>query len=145
MIFLYFLLSCLFAMSVVIVRCCRGDHFRFSSVFIKKSNQNRFFLKKKKPKPNGNRFKLTGFGSVRLFWGKNWFKPVWLGLSPVGSVWLGCFWFFSVWVRFGLVQFFRFQAYKTKLNRTGQFFQNSNRFYFTVRFFRLFLFLIFSV
>jgi hypothetical protein len=43
----------------------KGDHFRFGSVFIKKNNQTEiFFFKKKKPKPNRNRVKPTGFGSV---------------------------------------------------------------------------------
>jgi hypothetical protein len=48
----------------------------FGSVFIKKSNQTDIFFEKK-PKPNRNRVKPTGFGSVRFgFLGK---KPVWLG------------------------------------------------------------------
>jgi hypothetical protein len=38
----------------------RGDHFRFSSFFIKKINKPN--LKKKKLKPNQNRFKPIGFG-----------------------------------------------------------------------------------
>jgi len=41
----------------------RDDHFRFSLVFIKKNNQTEI---KKKPKPNQNRFKPTGFGLVRF-------------------------------------------------------------------------------
>jgi hypothetical protein len=110
----------------------RGDHFRFGSVFIKKSNQTKFFFEKK-PKPNRNRVKPTCFGAVR-FLGQ---KPVWLGFSGFGSIffnlarfWLGFsglarFWlclarfffgFLSVSVRFG---FLRFVAYKTEteLNR----------------------------
>jgi hypothetical protein len=43
--------------------------------------------------------------------------------------------FFPVWVRFG---FFGFRLIKLKPNRTGRFFQNFNRFFFTVRFFLLF-------
>jgi hypothetical protein len=64
----------------------------------KKSNQTDF---KKKPKPNRNRFKPTGFGSV--FLAQNQFKLVWLGFFPV---------FFGL--GFGSVRFFRFQAYKTE-------------------------------
>jgi hypothetical protein len=103
----------------------RGHHFRLGSVFIKKSNQTEiiFFLKKK-PKPNRNRVKPTGFGSV--FYGKNRFKPVWLGFSGFGSVFSGLarFWlvfsgFLSVSVRFG---FFGFLVIKPKPNRTGRFF-----------------------
>jgi hypothetical protein len=44
--------------------------------------------------------------------------------------------FFFVWGQFG---FFSFRL--IKLNRTGQFFQNSNRFFFTIRFFFFFNFL----
>jgi hypothetical protein len=56
----------------------RGDHFRFNSVFIKKSNQTEIFFKKK-PKPGQtDRFQ---FGSV--FLGK---KPV--GSNRFGSVFL---------------------------------------------------------
>jgi len=65
----------------------RVDYFRFDLIFIKKNNQNWFFLKKK-PKPNRNRFKLTGFGSVIL--GK---KPVQTGLARFFS---GLTWFFPV-------------------------------------------------
>ena len=79
----------------------RGDHFRFGSVFIKKSNQNRF--------------KPIGFGSVRLFWGKNRFKPVWLGFYRLDSVFLQ---FGLVFFLFGFGSVFRFQAYKTKPNRS---------------------------
>jgi hypothetical protein len=88
---------------------------------------------KKKPKPNRNRVKPTGFGSV--FLGK---KPVqtglarffqfWLGFLDFGSVFSGLarffrfgsvfFWFF---VGFGSVRFFRFFAYKTETepNQSG--------------------------
>jgi hypothetical protein len=67
----------------------RGDYFRFDLVFIKKNNQIEFFLKKK----NQNRFKPTGFGSVRFsFLGQ---KPVQLGFSWFGLV-------FSVFCRFWL-------------------------------------------
>jgi len=103
----------------------RDDHFRFGSVFIKKSNQTEF------KKKNRNRFKLIGFGLV--FSDKNRFGSVflvWLSFSRFDSV-------FSVFCRFG---FFRFQAYKTRTERVG-FFQNFNRFnrfFFTIRFFRLF-------
>jgi len=53
----------------------KGDYFRFGSVFIRKSNQTEiFFLKKKTETGSNDRFR---FG----FLGKNWFKPVWLGLA----------------------------------------------------------------
>jgi len=114
---------------------CRDDHFRFGLVFIKTNNQIEFFLKK----PNRNRFKPTSFGLFfRTKTGSNRFGsvfPVWLGF---GSVF---FWFFLVWVRFC---FFSLGLIKSKLNWTGWFFKNSNRFFFTVRFFRFF-FPVFSV
>jgi hypothetical protein len=73
---------------------CRGVHFQFGSVFIKKNNQTEiFFLKKLKP--NRNRFKPTGFGSVRFFRTKTGsnrfgsFFPVWLGFFGFGSVFSG--------------------------------------------------------
>jgi hypothetical protein len=56
-------------------------------------------------KPNRNRFKPTGFGSVILEQ-----KPVQTGLAWFFSVWLGFFCVFGL----GSVQFFRFQAYKTE-------------------------------
>jgi hypothetical protein len=71
------------------------------------------FLSKKITKPknfkkNRNRFKPTGFSSVRFFWTKT-------GSNRFGSVF---FWFFLF--GFDSVQFFRFQSYKTKIepNRT---------------------------
>ena len=81
----------------------RGDHFRFGSVFIKKSNQTEF--KKKKPKPNRNLVKPTGFGAVQFgFLGQ---KPIQTGLARFSRFWLGLARFFSgffpVSVRFGLV------------------------------------------
>ena len=126
-----------------------GDHFRFGSVFIKKNNQTEiiFFLKKK-TKPNRNRVKPTGSGSV--FQG----KPVQTGLArffPVLArffkVWLGFFGlarfsqfgsvFFRFFVGFGSV---RFGFLFIKPNRTGWFFKKFNRFFFSVRFFQLFFF-----
>jgi hypothetical protein len=82
---------------------------RFGSVFIKKSNQTEIFFLKK-PKPNRNRFKPTGFGSVRFFrekTGSNW-------LGSVFSVWLG---FGSVF--FGLARFFRFGSVLARFFRFG--------------------------
>ena len=126
----------------------RGDHFRFDFVFIKKSNQTEILFLKKKQKPNRNRVKPTGFGSVWFFRAKTgsnrlarffWF---WLGFFSFGSVfsvWLG---FFPVFFGFGSVRF-GFLFIKPKPNRTGRFFQNFNRinrFFFSVRFFRLFFF-----
>jgi hypothetical protein len=65
-----------------------GDHFRFGSVFIKKSNQTEIFFKK-----NWNRVKPTGFGFLgqkpvqtglaRFCLGLARFKPVWLGFVSV--------------------------------------------------------------
>jgi len=125
----------------------KGVH---GSVFIKKSNQTEFFLKKKKSKLNRNRLKPTSFGSVRFFrekTGSNRFGSVfsvWLGLARFFGLtrfWLGFFGlarFFSV--RFG---FSGSRLKKPKPNRTSRFFQNFNRFnwfFFTVRFFRLFFF-----
>jgi hypothetical protein len=122
----------------------RGDHFRFGSVFIKKSNQTEIFFFEKKPKPNRNRVKPAGFGSVFLgqkpvqtdlarffrFW-LGFFRfssvfPVWLGFGSVFPDWLGLARFFSgfllVSVRFG------FLFIKPKPNRTGRFFKKINRF-----------------
>jgi hypothetical protein len=76
---------------------------------------------KKKPKPNRNRVKPTGFDSVRFgFLGQ---KPVWLGFLGFFRFWLGFFGsgsvfsvllgFFSVSVRFG---FFGFLVIKPKPN-----------------------------
>ena len=122
---------------------------RFGSVFIKKSNQTEFFFLKKtetEPKPvQTDRFR---FGLV--FQSKNRFGSVfsvWLCFFRFGSVfsvWLGSG---SVWLGF-LSGFFRFCSIFPVLglknrNRTGRFFQNFNRFnrfFFTVRFFRLLFF-----
>jgi len=98
----------------------RGDHFRFGSVFIKKSNQTEIFFFEKK---NRNRVKPTGFGSVffRAKTGSNRFGsvfPVLARFFRFGSVFpvLARFFsgFLSVSVRFGSVRFFRFFAYKTE-------------------------------
>ena len=90
----------------------RGDHFRFGSVFINKSNQTEIFFFEKKTETGSNRPV-----SVRFFYGKNRFKPVWLGFLGFGSVfsvWLGFFsGFLSVSVRFG---FFGFLLIKPKPN-----------------------------
>jgi hypothetical protein len=64
---------------------------RFGSVFIKKSNQTEFFFKK-----NRNRFKPTGFGSVRFGFLEK--KPVQTGLA---RFWLGFFPVFFGSDRFG--------------------------------------------
>ena len=73
------------------------DSVRF---LLKKSNQNRF------KKKNRNRFKSIGFSFVRLFWGKNQFKLVWLSFFRFGSVFFGLTRFFFS------VRFFWFQSYK---------------------------------
>jgi hypothetical protein len=89
---------------------------------LKKNNQTEFFF-----------FKKAGsnwFGSVLAQ-----FFPVWLGFFLVWLVFSG---FSSVWVRFG---FFGFRLIKPKLNRTGWFFQNFNRFFFSQFGFFIYLFL----
>jgi hypothetical protein len=105
----------------------RSDHFLFGSVFIKK-NQTEL----KKTKPNRNRFKTTGFGSVRFLGQKLvqisltrifWFGSVFFRFGSVcfrfglGSV--RFFWFGLGSVRFG---FFGFRLRKPKLNQIGWFF-----------------------
>jgi len=108
----------------------RGDYFLFGFIFIKKIIKLNFF--KKKPKPNRNRFKLTGFSSVRFLeqkpvqTGLTRFFPVWLGF---GLVFSGLARFFSCFFWFGFgFGFFGFKLIKPKPNWTGQFFQNFNRF-----------------
>ena len=99
---------------------------RFGSVFIKKSNQTEFIFLKKKPKSNRNRFKPTGFGSVRFFRAKT-------GLARFfrfGSVFSGFFQFGSSGSNLK----------KPKPNRTGRFFQNFNRFFSRFGFFGYFFF-----
>ena len=103
----------------------RGDHFRFGSVFIKKSNQTEIiFFFEKKTETGSNRPVSVRFG----FLGQ---KPVQTGLARFSRFWLGFFrfWlgffnlarffsgFLSVSFRFGSVQFFRFFIYKTEPNR----------------------------
>jgi hypothetical protein len=111
----------------------RGDYFRFGSVFIKKSNQTEFFFLKKKPKPNRNRVKPTGFGSVRfgflgkkpvqtgfgsVFFGLARFFRFWLGFLSFGSVFSVLARFFPVFCRFrfGSVRFFGYKT-ETEPNR----------------------------
>jgi hypothetical protein len=75
----------------------RGDHFRFSSVFIYKNNWTEFFLYIKKPKPNRTWFEPTSF--VSIFYVKNQknlycfltfkshkIKPIFITSSPHNSV-----------------------------------------------------------
>ena len=115
---------------------------RFLSKKVTKPN----FFFEKKPKPNWNRVKPTGFGSVFLGQkpvqtGLAWFSRFWLGFFGLARFWLGLarffFGFLSVSIRFG------FLFIKPKPNRTGRFFQKINRFnrfFFSVRFFRLIFF-----
>jgi len=72
----------------------RGDHFRFGSVFIKKSNQAEIFFEKK-PKPGQtDRFEFGFLGQ----------KPVQTGLARFFRFLLG---FFRFWLGFsGLARFF---------------------------------------
>jgi hypothetical protein len=92
----------------------RGDYFRFGSVFIKKSNQIEFFLKKK-PKPNRNQIKLPGFGSVQIFSG---FGSIFSGFSLIFSVLARFSSLARFWLRFfsGSVRFFAYKT-KTELNQ----------------------------
>ena len=85
----------------------RGDHFRFGSVFIKKSNQTKKKNFEKKTETGSNRPVLVRFGFL-------WQKPVQTGFGSVFSVfsgfasgfsglarfWLGLAWFFLVFCRF---------------------------------------------
>ena len=120
----------------------RGDHFRFGSVFIKKSNQTEFFFWKKKPKPSQtDRFRFgflrqkpiqTGLARFFQFWlGFLGFGSVFPVLARFGSVFSG---FLLVSVRFG---FFGFLVIKPKPNWPAGFFKNLIGFFF-VRFFRFF-------
>jgi len=115
----------------IFIYTCRGDHFLFDLVFIKKNNQIKF---KKQTETGSNR--PVRFGSV--FYDKNLFKPVWLG--------------FSVWLSLGSVRFFQFYAYKIKTKPNQSvfskiligFFSQFNFFsYFFSSFFDLISFLVF--
>ena len=81
----------------------RGYYFLFDSVFINKK------ITKPNLKKNRNRFKPTGFGSVRIFRTKT-------GSNRFGLVFSHFFLF-----GFGSVRFFRFQAYKTEMEPVGFF------------------------
>jgi hypothetical protein len=144
----------------------RDDHFRFGSVFIKKINQTKFFLKKNRNwtatrsnRPVPVRFfrAKTGsnrFGSVFSVLAR--FFRFWLGFLGFGSVFrflLGFFglawffWFGSVFfpVFFSFGSVFWFFAYETEPNRLV--FLNFNRFnwfFFLFGFFGYF-FAVFSV
>ena len=105
----------------------RDDHFRFGSVFIKKSNQTEFFFEKK----NRNRTETGSNQPVSVRFGFLGKKLVQTGLARFFSVWLGFFGFGSVFFRFfvgfGSVRL-SFLFIKPKPNRTGRFFQKFNRF-----------------
>jgi len=76
---------------------------RFGSVFIKKSNQTEFFLKKinrNRTETGSNRPVSVRFGflekkpvqtGLARFFGLTRFFPVWLGFGSIFSVWLGFF------------------------------------------------------
>ena len=108
--------------------CLRVIIFGSIQFLLKKNNQTEFFLKKKTE--TGKKPVQTGLARF------------WLNFFQFGSVffWFGLFFpdFFSVWVRFG---FFGFRLIKPKLNRTGWFFQNFNRFFFSQFGFFIYLFL----
>jgi len=90
----------------------------YSVWFLSKKITKPKFLKKK-PKPNRNRVKPTGFGSVRFFrakTGSNRFGSVFSVLARFSQFWLGFFGlarFFSGFLSVS-VRFFRFFVYKTK-------------------------------
>jgi hypothetical protein len=90
----------------------RDDYFWFGSVFIKKKiTKLNFFIKKR----NRNRFKPTGFDSVRFFRTKT-------GSNRFGSVFSGLARFFSDFFGLGSVRFSFFDFRLIKPNRTGRFF-----------------------
>ena len=102
----------------------RGDHFLFGSVFIKKSN--RIEILKKKTETGSNRPVSVWFGFFRAKTGSNRFGSV------LARFWLGFFWFGSVFFRvFFLFRFGSVFCLQNR-NRTGRFFQNFNRFFFSV-------------
>ena len=135
----------------------------FGSVWFlsKKVTKPKLFFFEKKPKPNRNRVKPTGFGSVRFFrakTGSNRFGSVFPVLARFSRFWLGFFrfWlgffrfgsvFFPVFCRFGSVRLVFFIFLVIKPNLTGRFFQKFNRFNrFFFRFgFSVIFFLVFSV
>jgi len=98
----------------------------------KKVTKPKFFLKKTETEPKPGQTDWFRCSSIRFFRAKT-------DSNRFGSVLLGFFRFFSDFgsVRFG---FFGFWLIKPKPNRTGRFFQNFNRFFFSVWFFRLFFF-----
>jgi hypothetical protein len=74
----------------------------------KKVTKPKFFFLKKKPKPNRNRVKPTGFGSVwfgffRAKTGSNRFGLVFSVLARFSRFWLGFFRFWLGFFRFGSV------------------------------------------
>jgi hypothetical protein len=90
--------------SVCLCRWCfyRGEYFRFGLIFIEKSNQNEFFVKK-----NQNRTETGSNRPVSVWFGFLGQKPVQTGLTR----------FFPFFVGFGSVPFFGFLLIKP--NRPG--------------------------
>ena len=136
----------------IISKAISCDRFRIGMIIFgsvrflsKKVTKPKLFFFEKKPKPNRNRVKPTGFGSVRFFrakTGSNRFGLVFPVFARFGSVFSGFGSVFSVWLGFsGLARFFvgfglvRFGFLVIKPKRTGRFFQKFNRFN---RFFFLF-------
>jgi hypothetical protein len=104
----------------------RGDHFRFGSVFIKKSNQTK---KKNFEKKNRNRVKPTGFGSVRFFMaktGSNRFGSVFPVLARFSRFFPVLPRVFPVWLGFGLV-FSGFLSVSVRFGFFGFLFIKPNR------------------
>jgi hypothetical protein len=88
----------------VLARCSRVEMIIFGLVqfLLKKSNQTDFFFKN--PKPNRNRFKPTGFGSV-------WFS--FLGKKPIQTGFFGLARFFFYF--FFDLGSFRFSFFSSRL------------------------------
>ena len=116
----------------------------FGSVWFlsKKVTKLNFFLKTK----TGSNWPVLVKKPTQTDLNRFWFgflgkKPVQTGLARFFLVWLG---FFPVWlgfffrIGFDSVRFFSFRLIKPKLNRTGQFFQNFNRFFSRFGFFGYF-------
>jgi len=130
----------------IISKAISCDRFRIGMIIFgsvrflsKKVTKPKLFFFEKKPKPNRNRVKPTGFGSVRFFRAKTGsnrfgsvfpvlarFFSVWLGFFGLARFWLGLARFFSGFLSVS-VRFFRFFAYKTE---PAGFFKNLIGFFF---------------
>ena len=74
---------------ILLTTTIMGDHFRFGSVFIKKSNQTEFFFfekKRNRTETGSNRPVSVRFGFFREKTGSNRFGSVFPGFFGFGSV-----------------------------------------------------------